>query len=355
MANKHIAYVGSYTYIGESKGITILDVDVEKGKFTKIGEVPVNNSSYLEVSPDRRFLYSIADEGIVTFKILPDGNLEQLSAATIRGMRGCYLSMDKAGKYIFVSGYHDGKLTVLRVNDDGTVGEITAGFFDKGLGSVAERMNKPHINCAMLTPDEKYLCSVDLGIDQIKIYSFHKETGELSLRDVVHCELDSAPKHMLFSSDDKFMYLVSEMKNYVSVYSYNGTGKNPSFELIQKISTVGEKCSSISAATTIVLCPDERHLFAANAGDNSIAFYDRDKKTGLLTLRSVLPISGDYPKDIGIFPDGKHLYSVNHETGSITFFSINFEKHLIIMNQAPLMIDEPNCGIIVELPRVGTR
>lgn len=95
MAKKYIAYVGSYTYIGKSKGITVLDVDVESGKFTKKAEVAVNNASYLVASPDRRFLYSIADEGIVTFKILPDGNLAQLATTSIRGMRGCYLSMDK--------------------------------------------------------------------------------------------------------------------------------------------------------------------------------------------------------------------------------------------------------------------
>lgn len=350
MAKKYIAYVGSYTYIGKSKGITILDVDVENGKFTKRGEVLVNNASYLVASPNRQFLYSIADEGIVTFKILPDGNLEYLATATIRGMRGCYLSMDKAGKYIFVGGYHDGKATVLRIKEDGTVGEITAGVFDKGLGSVAERNHKPHINCVMLTPDEKYLCVVDLGIDQIKVFNFDKVKGTLTLKDVVHCELDSAPRHMMFSSDGRFMYVVSELKNHISVYSYNGTGKAPEFELLQKISTVSNNCSALSAASAIKLSPDESHLFASNAGDNSVAFYERDKETGLLDVKSVLPVSGDYPKDIGIFPDGKHLYSVNHETGSLTFFTINYEKKLIVMNQAPIMIDEPNCSILIELP-----
>lgn len=350
MAKKYIAYVGSYTYIGKSKGITVLDVDVESGKFTKKAEVAVNNASYLVASPDRRFLYSIADEGIVTFKILPDGNLAQLATTSIRGMRGCYLSMDKAGKYIFVGGYHDGKATVLRINDDGTVGEITAGVFDKGLGSVAERSHKPHINCVMLTPDEKYLCVVDLGIDQIKIFRFNEAKGTLALRDVIHCELDSAPRHLMFSSDGRFMYVVSEMKNYVSVYSYDGSGKIPKFELLQKISTVSAKCSALSAASAIKFSPDESHVFASNAGDNSVVLYERDAETGLLTVKNVLPVSGDYPKDIGVFPDGKHLYSVNHETGTITCFNINYEKDLIIMNQAPVKIDEPNCGIVVELP-----
>ena len=35
MAQKYVAYVGSYTYYGSSKGISIMDVDVEKASFTK--------------------------------------------------------------------------------------------------------------------------------------------------------------------------------------------------------------------------------------------------------------------------------------------------------------------------------
>lgn len=53
MAQKYVAYVGSYTYYGSSKGISIMDVDVEKGIFTKRKEVSVNNSSYL-VASDRK-------------------------------------------------------------------------------------------------------------------------------------------------------------------------------------------------------------------------------------------------------------------------------------------------------------
>ena len=35
--------------------------------------------------------------------------------------------------------------TVLRLNEDGSVGEITDGVFHKGLGDVAERTFRPHV------------------------------------------------------------------------------------------------------------------------------------------------------------------------------------------------------------------
>ena len=63
MQDKYMAYVGSYSYNGQAKGITVYDVDVKKGKFIYRCEVEVDNSSYLTVSHDGRMLYSIADDG----------------------------------------------------------------------------------------------------------------------------------------------------------------------------------------------------------------------------------------------------------------------------------------------------
>ena len=54
---KYMAYVGSYSYNGKAKGITVYDVDVEKGTFKERCEVEVDNSSYVTASNDNRTLY----------------------------------------------------------------------------------------------------------------------------------------------------------------------------------------------------------------------------------------------------------------------------------------------------------
>lgn len=98
MEGKYMAYVGSYSYTGKAKGITVYDVDVEKGTFIERCEVDVDNSSYVIASSDGKTLYSIADEGVVSFRILPNGALTRLNSANIKGMRGCHLSTDAADK-----------------------------------------------------------------------------------------------------------------------------------------------------------------------------------------------------------------------------------------------------------------
>ena len=75
---RYMAYIGSYTH-GKCKGITILDVDNEAGRLTKRTEVPINNASYLAVSNSGKYLYSICDEGLAAFLILPNGNINLIN------------------------------------------------------------------------------------------------------------------------------------------------------------------------------------------------------------------------------------------------------------------------------------
>ncbi|MDO4325804.1 MAG: lactonase family protein [bacterium] len=349
MNGKYMAYVGSYSYNGKAKGITVLDVDVENGYFIPRCEMEVDNSSYVVASNSGKTLYSIADEGIVSFRILPNGSLSRLNSANIKGMRGCQLSTDKDDKYIFVSGYHDGKATVLHLNKDGSVGSIADGVFHKGLGSVAERTFRSHVSCTRRTPDGKFLMVADLGIDQVKIYRFDDKEGKLMLVDALRCELESAPRHFIFSNDGKFIYLMYELKNVIDVYTYETGDRSPKIEKIQTISTTGKKHAQLTAACAIRMSPDEKYMFCSNAGDNSVSIYSRDAETGLLTQLCCLPISGEYPKDIAIFPDGKHLASMNHESGTITFFKIDYEKGLIVMNHRSVHVNEPNCCVIVKV------
>ncbi|WP_349946084.1 beta-propeller fold lactonase family protein [Lacrimispora sp. BS-2] len=349
MKGKYMAYVGSYSYNGQAKGITVYDVDVKEGRFIPRCEVEVDNSSYVIASNDGKTLYSIADEGIVSFRIHENGAITRLNSANIKGMRGCHLSTDAEDKYIFVSGYHDGKSTVLRLNKDGSVGEIVTGVFHKGLGSVAERNFRPHVSCTRRTPDGKFIMVADLGIDQVKIYRFNEKDEEMILVDALHCELESAPKCFRFSSDGRFFYLISELKNVIDVFTYETGERQPKIEKIQTVSTTGLKHSQLTAACSMRMSNDEKYLFCGNAGDNSVSVYKRDKGTGLLEALCCLPISGSYPKDICVLPDDKHIACINHETGSITFFTVDYGKGLLVMNGKEIKVNEPNSCVIVKV------
>lgn len=345
---KYVAYVGTYTH-GESKGIHIYDLDVENGKMTERKVVPINNPSYIKKSHNGKYLYSIADEGVRSYKILPDGDLEEMNSMSIQGMRGCYLSTDKEDKYLFVAGWHDGKVTVMRLNEDGTVGEMTDEIFHKGIGSVAERNFMPHVNSVNLTPDGKYLCAVDSGIDQVKIYKFDHRTGKINLVDILRCELESAPRTIKFSRNGKFCYLICGLKNYISVYSYEDGGKAPKFELIQTVPTLNDYHAGRSSACALRFSRDDKKLIITNASDNSAGIFHVDNETGMLEKVCILPISGDYPKAADFFPDNEHIMIFNHETNEITIFKVDYEKKYFTMSARPMGIETPNCVLISEI------
>lgn len=343
MKEKYVAYVGTYTH-GSSKGIHIYDVDVEEGILTERSEVAVRNASYLATSKNGKYLYSIEDEGVAVFAISDEGDLTRINSIDIDGMRGCFLSTDARGKYLAVGGYHDGKVTLLSTNPDGSLDKVLDGVYHKGLGSVAERNFRPHVNCVRPTPDNKYLCAVDNGIDQVKIYKVDKIKNKLKLVDILRCHRESGPRIIRFSQNGKFAYILFELSNEIHVYSYDGEGKNPQFERIQKISTLSDELDEIhDAASGLALAPDGKHLFCSTAGDNSVAMFEVDEETGLLTKKCALPISGEYPKDLAIFPDCKHLAVANHESNTITTFAIDYEKNTLVMKGRPMKVETPNC------------
>ncbi|MDO4339489.1 MAG: lactonase family protein [Eubacteriales bacterium] len=349
---KYVAYVGTYTH-GNSKGIHVYDVDVEEGTLTERNEVEVRNASHTAISKNGRFLYSIEDEGVAVFERDKNGDLKRINSVDIDGMRGCFLATDVDGKYLYVAGYHDGKVTVVHTHRDGRLGRVMDGVFHKGLGSVAERNFRPHVNCVRPTPDNKYLCAVDNGIDQVKIYRINKRRHKLELVDILRCPRESGPRIIRFSADGRFAYILFELSNQIKVYSYDGSGHTPEFELLQTVTTLtkeNDKDAIHNAASGLALAPDGKHLFCTTAGENTVSMYEVDKE-GLLEKKFTLPISGDYPKDLVIFPDNQHIAVANHASNTITTFKVDYEKNLLIMKGRPCKVETPNSIHIWPVPQ----
>ena len=69
---KYVAYVSTYTVGNVDKyGIKIYDVDLENGRLTEKNQVRITNSSYISISHNKKYLYSITDFGVEAYRILP--------------------------------------------------------------------------------------------------------------------------------------------------------------------------------------------------------------------------------------------------------------------------------------------
>ena len=199
-------------------------------------------------------------------------------------------------------------------------------------------------------PDNKYVLSVDNGVDQVKIYRFNNKDQKLIQVDAIRCDLESAPRLFRFSRDGRFLYLMYELKNVIDVFTYETGERAPVIEKIQTISTTSTRNpGNLTAACAMRMSQDEKYLYCTNAGENTVSVYRRDEETGLLDMICCLPVSGEYPKDVAVFPDGRHIASINHDSGTISFFKIDYEKGLLVMSGRSIQVNEPNCCAIVKI------
>lgn len=351
---RYVAYVGTYTH-ENSKGIYIYDVDVAEGRLEERKVVPINNPSDLVVSKDRQYLYSIADEGVESFKILPDGDLQAMNKQWIGGMRGCYVEVDNENRYLFVGGHHDGRVSMMRLQEDGTIGEIADGIFHKRIGRFRGRHNHtPHVDCVKLTPDQKFLCAVDNGLDQVTVYRVDYELGKLELEDIIRGPLDSAPRMIRFSRNGQYAYILYELLNVVEVYKYDVVDGEPEFEKIQTISTEYKDDEDICSASGMEISRSGRYLFCSNAGVNSVVVFEIDSETGRLKEAFRTKVDSDYPKMLAVFPDERHYLTINNASNDIVSYLIDYKGGYSLQSGKPVKVDSPNCIYMLKLEKHGS-
>ncbi len=348
MFGEYVAYVGSYTR-SKAKGISIFDIDMEEGKLKFRKEVEISNPSFIKIDDNKKILYAIQDAGLRAYKIKDDGELECLSEIGINGMRGCYIDIDTDGKYIYVAGYHDGKVTMISLNEDGSFDKITDEIFFKGMGKPYEDSYRPHVSCCKLTPFEKFLCVADLSQNNYIVYDIDRDYGTLNQTSIIPCELNSGPREIVFSQTGRFAYTVGTKNKQIEAFKYSSDEHKPEFTSIQKIKLLGKGMSEASAPYAITRNHAGTYILASMVEDNSVTFIKRDKETGLMEIDFNLPISGEFPKDIQFFPNDKYLVSVNHESNQLTVFEVDYEKKLIYMTQRPIDVYHPNCIRFVRL------
>lgn len=345
---KYVAYCGNFINDG-NQGIRIYDVDMVTGVFTFRSEVEAHNPIYLTVSKDKKFLYSIVEEGVSAFSINDDGSLNFLNTKWIGGLRGCYLTVDSENRYIFIGGYYDGRITMINLLEDGSIGDVTCGIFHQGLGiSSVEARLEPKVTCVELSHDEKLLYTVDYGIDQVVVYSINYTIGKLDVADIIRCPFGTMPRMVRLTKDDKYVYILSEKRNKIDVMKADRENGKLSHDKIQSVSVIKDTYMT-AAAAALEISRDEEYVYASVDAVNSFACLKRDARTGELRFEFDFRVSGDCPGSIYIFPDKKHVVSLNYDTNEMRTFEMHYKHKYALMRKPPLKIKKPTCLKIMKL------
>ncbi len=329
---KYLVYVGTYTDHG-SKGIYVYRFDSSTGKMTSLGlAAEATEPSFLAVDSSGPFLYAVNETETYSgqptgaasaFAIQPDsGKLSLLNQVSSRGTDPAHITLDRTGKYALVANYTSGSVAVFALLKDGRLGEVASFVQHKGSSVNPERQKGPHAHAIALSPDNRFAVVADLGLDQLLVYSFDAAKGTLGAKpQVVKASPGAGPRHLVFSFDSRFLYMLNEMQSSVVAYSYDAA--SGAMHELQTISSLPKGFSGENTAAEIEIDPSGKFLFASNRGDDSIAVFAIDPRTGMLTHVETDSTGGKTPRNFAIDPTSSWLLAANQDSDKIVVFRID--------------------------------
>jgi 6-phosphogluconolactonase len=349
--NDVIAYIGTYTR-GKSKGIYAWRFSPSSGKLTELGlAAETSNPSFLAIHPNHKVLYAANENatGTVTaFSLDPaTGKLTLLNSAASHGNGPCHLVVDHGGNFLFVANYGSGNIAVLPLHADGSLGESTTVIQHAGSSANKARQSGPHAHCVTQSPDGHFVMVEDLGLDQVMVYRFDAADGALTANDPPFAKLPpgTGPRHLAFSPNGRFAYVVGEMFSNITAFHYDRT--RGALDSFQTISMLPDNFKGNNSGAEVVIHPNGKFLYGSNRGDNSVAVFAVDSGKGTLTALERVPTQGKTPRSIAIDPTGQYLFAAHQDSDSIVVFKINSKTGIPAATGEVLEAGAPVCVLFV--------
>jgi 6-phosphogluconolactonase len=358
-SKKEILYVGTYSVRG-SQGIYAFAFNRAKQNLTLLQAVPsLESPTFIDIHPSQKYLYSVnrgkadvADQGgsVSAYGIDPaTGRLSGLNHKSSYGDGPCYVEVDKSGKYIFVSHYNEGNLTVLSLFKDGSVGSVSDAKKYTGNSVHPERQQSPHIHSTVISADNKFVYVMDLGTDKIYIYEFNAEEGTLrpATTPEVSVVQGGGPRHLALHPSGSFAYVVEELTSTVGVFSVDkATG---ALTILQdSVRSLPENFTEQNTSADIHTDVSGKFLYMSNRGANVLSIYTIGQD-GLITLSGHQDTGGKVPRNFLVDPKGQYLFVANQDTDTINTFKINSKTGKLTEVGKPVKVPSPVCLKLVAL------
>jgi len=358
-AEKYLVYIGTYTGHG-SQGIYAYNFDPSTGQLTSLGLAAATaQPSFLVATRDHRFLYAINEldqfegqsaGGVSAFSIdAATGKLTLLNQTSSRGPGPAFITLDKTERYILVANYGGGSVAVFARKPDGSIGDLTAFVRHSGSSVNPERQEAPHAHCIAMSPDNRFAAVADLGLDKVFVYPFDQSHGTLGQARINHTDPGVGPRHLAFSANGKFLYVINELASTVVVNSFDS--HFGSLSPLQTISTLPPDFKGTNTDAEIVLHPSGKFLYASNRGDDSITVFAVKEGKGTLSPVETVPTGGRTPRNFAVDPTGRWLLAANQDSNSVYTFRIDPKTGRLTAAGEPIQVSSPSMVDFVPLQK----
>jgi 6-phosphogluconolactonase len=336
-----LVFIGSYSQPivlgtgelspGSGEGVTVYRMD-ESGHLTRLFAAGKPNPTYLALSSDNRFLYTVNElkeyheepsAAVSSYEIHAEtGELTFLNRRMTGGEDACCVSVSANDTHLMAANFTGGSFAIFPIRPDGSLGTASCFLQHYGHSVNPTRQTKPHVHQASPDPKGRHLLVADLGTDEISVYGIDWNTGCVTpnAAPAIKAEPGDGPRQFVFDQSGNFLYLVTELSSTVRVYAYDS--ETGSAKFLQAMPMLPNECVDETIAACIKLHPNGEFLYASNRGHDSIASY-RVHKDGKLTPLSIMKAGAKTPRDFNITPDGKFLLSGFQDSNELILYSIN--------------------------------
>lgn len=316
-----LLFVGTYTKTCDSKGVYVYTFNPETADLDLAASTEnVVSPSFLTVSGDGKHVYSVNendDDSTVSAFAFDGKGIRLLNQTDSNGASPCYITDDE--RNVLVANYSGGTIAVFGKTPDGKLSKAKQVIRHHGSGPNRERQEKAHVHMVTFSPDGKYVLANDLGTDEISIYDYRPahDSEILSLRKKIKVKPGSGPRHLTFSPNGKFAYLLHELDGTLTVFRY----ADGSLDKIQEATIVQNDFKGKNGAADIHITDDGEFVYATNRGDADTISTFAVAADGKLLHIETIPTKGKSPRNFAIAPGGKYLLVGHQDSNEIVVFS----------------------------------
>ena len=346
------AYVGSFTTAqrkARGDGIHVYRADAATGVWTHLQHIgDLTNPSYLALSPDRRFLYSVHGDSDYATAFALDretGQAKLLNRGATGGKNGVRQAVDPGGKFLVVANYSSGSVAVLAIAGDGSLRDqhqLVALPGEPGPHKVEQASSHPHD--IVFDPSGRFVLVADKGLDRVFVFRFDAVNGRLSPAEPgsVKTRPGAGPRHLAFHPKLPIVWVLNELDSTIATYRWDA--ERGGLAPVQVSPTLPTDFTGYSTTAEIAVSADGRFVYISNRGNDSVTLFAADATSGLLTRTGWQPTQGLGPRFIGLDPAGRFLHAANEQGDTVVTFRVDAGSGVlvptgqVISNASPVTI-----------------
>lgn len=304
----------------------------------------------MAVSPDRRFLYAASRSkpyAVHAYTIdRSTGALNKLSTSPLAESMP-FISLDRTGRFLFGASYGGHVVSVNSVGADGRVADAPLQVIPVGRNAHSIRIDGSN----------RFVFVPALGTDQIFQFLFDAKSGRLQSNTpaVVLMKPATGPRHFIFSQDNRFAYVLSELLGTVTTFALDqnsglltevssasalpaDTRLKPGAPRVPVGSSNGAPPRNTDNdiwAADIHMTPNGRFLYISERTGSTLEAFSVDGAGGHLVRVGSTPTEKQ-PRGFAIDPSGGYLVASGEKSETISVYAIDQSSGaLSFLNQYP--------------------